>query len=149
MPHIALVGRKALKTRLLILLIYIVLSIGAVTMVVPFWLMLTSSVTSNVDSHDYRLFPPYLRDDVALYQKFVESAYNEDSKLYTTINVGSELSDFKEIEKPEEFQPALVSDFDEWKQKLPYEYQITAHGFSVAKSKLSLMGAHRYQQFLA
>lgn len=149
MPHIALVGRKALKTRLLILLIYVVLSLGAVTMVVPFWLMLTSSVTSNVDSHDYRLFPPYLRDDVALYQKFVESAYNEDSKLYTTVNVGSDLSDFKEIEKPEEFKPALVNDFDEWKQKLPYEYQITAHGFSVAKPKLSLMGAHLYQKFLA
>lgn len=149
MPHIALVGRKALKTRLLILLIYVILSLGAVTMVVPFWLMLTSSVTSNVDSHDYRLFPPYLKDDVALYQKFVESAYNEDSKLYTTVNVGSEISDFKEIKKPEEFKEALVRDFDEWRQKLPYEYKITAHGFSVAKPKLSLMGAHRYQQFLA
>jgi multiple sugar transport system permease protein len=149
MPHIALVGRRALKTRLLILLIYVVLSLGAVTMVVPFWLMLTSSVTSNVDSHDYRLFPPYLKDDTALYQKFVESAYNEDSKLYATVNVGTEISDFREIKKPADFKEALVQDFDQWKQTLPYEYQITAHGFSVAKPKLSLMGAHLYQKFLA
>lgn len=149
MPHIAKVGRKALKTRAMIAAIYLVLTLGAVTMVVPFWFMLTTSVTSNVDSHDFKLVPPYLVDDTALYRKFVESAYNEDSKLYNFVNVGADIGDFKDVKKPAEFKDALVKDYDQWKQTLPYEYQITAHGFSVAKPKISLMAAHRYQQYLA
>lgn len=149
MPHIARVGRKALKTRAMIAAIYVVLSVGAITMVVPFWFMLTTSVTSNVDSHDFRLVPPYLVDDTALYRKFVESAYNEDSKLYNFVNVGADIGDFKDVKKPADCKEALVKDYDQWKKTLPYEYQITAHGFSVAKPKVSLMGAHRYQQYLS
>ena len=148
MPHIALVGRKAPKTRAVIAAIYLALIVGGITMVVPFWLMLTTSVTSNVDSHDYTLLPDYLRGDEALYKKFTESAYNEDSKLYNYVNAGGDISDFRDVKKPAEFKEQLVTDYDQWKDALPHMYTITLHGYSVAKPKISLMGAHLYQKFL-
>lgn len=149
MPHIALVGRKGLKTRLLIFWIYVALTIGGVTMIVPFWLMLSTSITTNVDSHDYSLMPAYLRNDEALFQKYTESAYNEDSKLYNYVNAGQDIGDFRDVKSPKEFKPELASDYDQWKKSLPLEYLTTLHGYSVTKPKISLMGAHRYQQFLA
>ena len=149
MPHIALVGRKALKTRAVIALIYVCLSLGGITMVAPFWLMLTSSVTSNVDSQDYTLLPGYLRKDTSLYQKYVESAYNEDSKLYNYVAAGEDVTDFRDIKKPADFKDQLVTDYDQWKSKLPYNYTFVLHGYSVTKPRVSLMGAHRYQKFLA
>jgi len=149
MPHIALVGRRALKTRLLIFAIYVALTLGGITMVVPFWLMLSTSVTSNVDSHDYTLVPKYLVNDEALYQKYTESAYNEDSKLYNYANAGQDIGDFRDVKKPEQLNEQLVKDYDQWKATLPQDFTITLHGYSVTKPKISLMGAHRYQQFLA
>ncbi|MCE5240128.1 ABC transporter permease subunit [bacterium] len=149
MPHIARVGRRALHTRLLILSIYVALSLGGVTMVVPFWLMLSTSVTSNVDSHDYTLVPKYLVDDEALYQKYTESAYNEDSKLYNYANAGQDIGDFRDVKKPAQVNEQLVKDYDGWKASLPQDFTITLHGYSVTKPKISLMGAHLYQKFLA
>jgi ABC-type glycerol-3-phosphate transport system permease component len=149
MPHIATVGRKALKTRIVIGAIYLALILGGITMVVPFWLMLTTSVTSNVDSHDYTLLPGFLRRDPDLYQKYAESAYNEDSKLYNYVNAGSDIGDFKDVKQPKAFKDQLVTDYDQWKTKLPTDFTITLHGYSITKPKISLMGAHRYQQFLA
>lgn len=149
MPHIALVGRKAIKTRALIFWIYLVLAIGGVTMVVPFWLMLSTSVTSNVDSHDFTLIPRYLVNDEALYQKYVESAYNEDSKLYNYANADADIADFRDVKKPEVVNEQLVKDYDEWKATLPENYTIMLHGYSVTKPKISLMGAHLYQKFLS
>jgi hypothetical protein len=46
MPLIPQCGRRSLKLRITILGLYIVLSVGAISMVYPFLLMLGSSVTS-------------------------------------------------------------------------------------------------------
>jgi len=111
--------------------------------------MLTTSVTSDVDSHDYTLMPAYLRDDAALYQKYEQSAYNEDSKLYNYVNAGADIGEFRDVKPPVQINEQLVSDYDRWKQTLPHMFTITLHGYSVTKPKISLMGAHRYQKFLA
>lgn len=117
-------------------------------MVVPFWLMLSTSVTSNVDSHDYRLVPKYLNDDEALFRKYVESAYNEDTKFFNYV-AAKDIGDFMEISQPEEFPEAIAQDYDTWKKELPLTYLCVLHGFSITKPKISLMGAHLYQKFLA
>lgn len=149
MPHIAVVGRRALKTRLLIWSIYLVLSLGGITMVVPFWLMLSTSITSQVDSHDFKFIPEYLYNDEALYRKYVESAYNEDPTLYNYVNVGADIGDFKDVKAPAHINEQQVRDYDEWKRTLPETYTIMLHGNSVTKPRISLMGAHLYQKFLA
>lgn len=148
MPHIALVGRKALHTRFLIFCIYVALTLGGVTMVVPFWLMLSTSITSNVDSQDFTLVPRYLVTDVGLYKKYTESAYNEDPKLYNYANAGEDIGDFRDVKAPGPFNEELVRDYDEWKATLPLDFTMALHGYSVVKPKVSLMGAHLYQRFL-
>lgn len=147
MPHIAVVGRRAPKTRLLIASIYLTLALGAVTMVVPFWLMVSNSFTSNVDSRDFRLVPAFFYDDEALFRKYEESAYNEDPQLFS-FATGQELGDFLELERPKDVNAQRVEDFDGWKATLPLTYTFINHAYSVAKPKISLEGANLYTRFL-
>jgi ABC-type glycerol-3-phosphate transport system permease component len=63
------VGRRTWKLRLVIAGLYIALSIGAVTMVYPFLLMLASSVTSGADVNSYSILPRYVYNDAALFPK--------------------------------------------------------------------------------
>lgn len=148
MPHIAVVGRRAPKTRLLIAAIYLILSLGAITMVVPFWLMVSSSFTSNVDSNDFRLVPAYWYSDEALYKKFMESAFNEDSTLYNYAT-GEDIGDFMDVKRPAAVNQKQVEDYTQWLDALPPTYTFTAHAYSIAKPKISLDGARRYQEFLS
>jgi multiple sugar transport system permease protein len=147
MPHIAVVGRRAPQTRLLIAAIYIILSLGAVTMVVPFWLMVSSSFTSNVDSKDFTLIPAYFYNDEALFMKQQESAFNEDTQLYAACS-GEELGDFLEVKKPANLNQTRIDDYTAWKDALPIEYTFINHAYSVAKPKISLHGALLYRRFL-
>ncbi|MBI3921984.1 MAG: ABC transporter permease subunit [Armatimonadetes bacterium] len=153
MPHISVVGRKSLKVRAFILMLYLLLSLGAVTMVLPFMLMLSTSFTSNVDSQDFGLYPRYWSEDIWLYRKFVESEYNEDTKLYSRA-VGTDLSDFRDLSVPKGIKAMpkgmsrQVQEYDEFKAVLPINYTLTAHAYSVSRNKTSLEGAFLYRDYL-
>lgn len=147
MPHIAVVGRRAPKTRLLIAAVYTVLGIGAVTMIVPFWLMVSNSFTSNVDSHDFKLIPAYFVSQGALFRKYEESAYNEDSQLYNYATA-ADIGDFLDIKPPEGINQQRVADYLDWKASLPLDYTFTGHAYSVSKPRISLAGVELYHQFL-
>ena len=54
MPVIPTVGRKSLSVRLLVITLYCTLSIGAVTMIYPFALMLATASTGNADWQEFR-----------------------------------------------------------------------------------------------
>ena len=76
--HISRIGRNSLKVRLGLAAIYLVLSLGAVTTLYPFLLMLSTATKSQSDFNDYapsRLIPAYWRDDAALYVKYLEDRY--------------------------------------------------------------------------
>lgn len=147
MPHISVVGRRAFKTQIFIALLYLVLSLGAVTMVVPFLLMVSTSFTSEVDFQEFRLIPRYWYDDTALYRKYVESHYNEDVLLYNQTTSRDE-PDFRRLEPPLPVPEKVVTDWLEFKETLPLNYLLTAHAYSVARAKISLEGAQLYRQFL-
>ena len=51
MPIISVVGRKQKKVRAFIALLYVLLTLGAITMVYPFVLMISTSFTSPVDQN--------------------------------------------------------------------------------------------------
>ncbi|MCC6484555.1 MAG: beta-galactosidase [Armatimonadetes bacterium] len=72
------VGRRSWKVRLGIALMYVILTLGAVTMVYPFLLMIGASVSSEADYSDYRPVPRYLYDVTALFAKEVEIRYSGD-----------------------------------------------------------------------
>jgi len=75
MALISPVGRRSFLGRLIIACIYLFLTGGAITMVVPFLMTLTASVSNGFDVEKYRLFPKYLWDDEELYLKFLFEKY--------------------------------------------------------------------------
>ncbi|NCO34262.1 MAG: ABC transporter permease subunit [Armatimonadetes bacterium] len=147
MPHISVVGRKSWRVRFAILSLYLILSVGAVTMVVPFMLMVSTSFTSNVDAQEFRIYPKFWFDDSWLYRKFIESEYNEDILLYSRV-AGEDHGDFRELSLPEKSSEKQAKEYDEFKLSLPLKYTLTAHAYSVSRGKISLEGVFLYRQFL-
>ncbi|MEX1090407.1 MAG: hypothetical protein WEC36_14445, partial [Phycisphaeraceae bacterium] len=77
MPLISRIGRRSFRTRVLFLTIYVLLIVGAVTMVYPFGIMVAGSTKSAVDASETALVPRFLRDDESLWAKHVEGLFNE------------------------------------------------------------------------
>jgi multiple sugar transport system permease protein len=75
MPILNRIQQRSASGRLLIALIYGVLSLGAATMVYPFLLMLSGSVKSEIDMQQLDIVPRFLHDELALFQKFEEQRY--------------------------------------------------------------------------
>ncbi|MCD8480641.1 MAG: hypothetical protein LRZ88_10810 [Candidatus Cloacimonetes bacterium] len=99
MSIIGKVGRRSRKVILLNTILHIVLLIGAITMIYPFMLMISSSFKSAVDNTRLSLVPRYFYDDEALYQKYLESRYNEESSRLMDNYPGSWIS-FAEVRLP-------------------------------------------------
>ncbi len=129
MSIIGKVGRKSPKVRVLNLSIHLVLVLGAITMVYPFLLMVSSSIKSNVDSNRLNLIPAYLHKDEVLFQKFMESRYNEESSRLADNHPGAWLA-FSEVELPALPNPALYQDWQEFIKLNPqgvYDYYAAEH----------------------
>ena len=77
MPIITPIGRKAWSIRLIVWSIYTVLSVGAITMIYPFLMMLSLSVSSYADFKENRLVPRYFYSEDALFRKFANVKYIE------------------------------------------------------------------------
>jgi len=108
MAIISQIGRKAWRVRLLVGLIYAGLTLGAVTMVYPFLLMIAGSTKSAVDAPDPHVVPPYLISRTALYQKYVESLFNESSEMMK-VAYGSDAASFRTLQPPGAPNAALAS----------------------------------------
>lgn len=77
MPLISQIGRRHASVRALREAIFIVLLVGALTMVYPFLLMLAGSTKSSVDARENSIVPRFLFDDTVLYRKHIEAMYDE------------------------------------------------------------------------
>ncbi len=78
MALIPTVGRKSPPMRLLVAFLYLILSVGAVSMVYPFLMMLGLSVESQYDQVSFALVPRYLYSAPALFGKYAEDKYKAD-----------------------------------------------------------------------
>jgi len=149
MALIPIVGRRSLKMRILVIGLYAVLSIGAVTMVYPFLVMLSTSVKSAVDVNDYSVVPKYLLDDEALFAKYIEIRYAGNIEAINDYYGGN-------IIKIEDIKPTtrgplkrgemnLVRDWNEFSQNLPLSYKQANFGPIGTSPSLLL---DRYRAFL-
>ena len=129
MPIILKVERSSIKSILLYTILYLFLTIGALTMVYPFVLMVTGSFSSNIDKNEFRLMPSFLIDTEALYRKHIESKYNENLQEYLTINQ-SEVLNFSSITSPPAYENSLIIDWIKFNQtdELPTGWYLTALG---------------------
>ena len=129
MPIILKVERSSIKSILLYTILYLFLTIGALTMVYPFVLMVTGSFSSNIDKNEFRLMPSFLIDTESLYRKHIESKYNENLQEYLTINQ-SEVLNFSSITSPPAYENSLIIDWIKFNQtdELPTGWYLTALG---------------------
>ena len=81
MPIISKVGTKGARVRLVYGLMYLLLTLGAVSMVYPFLLMLAGATASEADFGRQKPWPEFWFDDTMHFRKYVESKYNVDSTL--------------------------------------------------------------------
>jgi multiple sugar transport system permease protein len=124
MPIISSVEARSHKGRALLAGITIALTIGAITMVYPFLVMLGGSLTSEMDSTDMHIIPQYLHNDNVLYRKFLETKYDQDVIQLNAAHGRGDFS-FRDAKLPDKIDPQqadLVRQFIE-QSDLPLYWQ--------------------------
>ncbi len=129
--------------RIIISILYLVLAVGAVTMVYPFLLMISMSFTSPVDQHEFRLMPRYWRDDAALFRKYEESKYNENINYFNQFLARDDVK-FEDLQPPKTVNAAAVKDWQEFTRTLPLDYVDLAHQESVSRITPESLGKYRF-----
>ncbi len=147
MPIISTVGRKEKKMRALIGALYVLLSLGALTMVYPFVLMISTSFTSYVDQDEFRPVPRYFYSDEALFRKYVESKYNEDIVRYNEW-FGMDLGTFQEIKAPARVNAKFVREWREFKASMPRQYMMLASSYSPLANKITPQLVTQYRAYV-
>ena len=146
MALIPVVGRKTWKMRLLLGALYLALSLGAVTMVYPFLVMLGQSVTSQYEKADYAIIPRYLRSDDALFGKYAEDKYKGDIGQINAA-YGTNYAALTDVMLPAQTTQAQVRAWNDFAAALPARYKLA--GFSGAAAAFSPSPLlDRYHQFL-
>ena len=75
MGLIGSVGRRRARARLATGFLYVLLTLGAITTLYPFLVMLTTGAKGPLDQNDNRLIPAYWSNDEELYRKYVDDKY--------------------------------------------------------------------------
>jgi ABC-type glycerol-3-phosphate transport system permease component len=149
MPLIPVIGRKQPKMRLLIAVLYTLLSLGAVTMVYPFVVMIATSVTSPVDRDEFRPVPAYLSNDTWLYRKYIEAKYNEDIQKFNAA-LSNEVATFKDLTVPRGVTAAGASRrVEEWlafRSNVPESHWMLGGATNLSRITPEMVG--RYRVFL-
>lgn len=127
MALIPVVGRRSWKMRGLIALLYVVLTLGAVTMVYPFLVMLGSSVTSQYDATSYDLFPRYLHSRPELFGKYAEDKYRADMAVINDA-YGTAYAKLQDVAPPTAFDAARARDWDGFVATLPGRHKAAGFG---------------------
>jgi len=108
--------RKDSKVILLLSIIYIFLSIGALTMIYPLLLMLSGSVKGKLDAYEFDVVPKFLVNDDALYKRYTEQKYNEKVDEYQIANKEF-IRIFKKVEPPIQINEIILNDWKNFQIK--------------------------------
>ncbi|MDD2403187.1 MAG: ABC transporter permease subunit [Lentisphaerae bacterium] len=129
MGIISAIGRRNIKVRTLIFTLYFILIVGAITMVYPFWLMITGTTKSGVDNTDATLIPQYLYDDNALYRKAIEGIFNE--KLPSAqIVYNLPITEFRTLEPPPKNRDKFVRAWEAFLEEKEFPFYYFMLGYS-------------------
>src|SRR5256885_62611 len=120
MPILARVGRRSLRMRVAIALVYATLLLGALTMLYPLVLMISGSVRSDTDFAWVTPIPEYLLDDRVLWMKYVESKYGLLPDAEAALHIPT--SSWRNVKPPEiELrQRTRASLFEEFRATVPW-----------------------------
>jgi multiple sugar transport system permease protein len=155
MGIISQVGRKDPRVRLVIGAIYLSLIVGALSILLPFFIMLTLSVSSVTDVKHITLFPPYLLNDQALFTKYLAEKNSEDiNKTKESYPVeGQAWVNWDQVTptlRPWSREEAgrmrlLKGDWDSFRMALPGKFYVPAYTTLFANGR----SQYDFQRFLA
>jgi ABC-type glycerol-3-phosphate transport system permease component len=128
MAILSSIGRKNPRVRALVAGIYVVLILGAVTMIYPFLIMLSGSTKSSVDLKNFDAIPRFLFDDVTLYRKHAEGLFNESVELLNTA-YDTDFSSFETVLPPDKPDHGLLMEWQEFLQKQPLPDYVFGCGY--------------------
>src|SRR5690348_18157847 len=110
MPILSTIESRSRKGRLTQAAIFLALTIGGVTMLYPFAVMISGSVRSEMDEADLSLTPPFLVDQAMRYRRFLETKYNADV-LALKLSHRSESINVLAAKLPRPIAAGLLDDF--------------------------------------
>ncbi len=147
MALIPVVGRRTASMRLLLASLYLALSLGAVTMVYPFLVMLSQSVKSQYDMTTYDVWPRYFASTPALFGKYAEDKYRAD---ITAINdaYGTHFIKLQDAAPPRVLFPIAPGDWTAFARSLPARFGAVGFGGAPGSYTPSPL-LDRYQTWLA
>ena len=146
MPLIPVVGRRTWRSRISIAALYLLLSLGAVTMVYPFLVMLAASVESQYEKSSYDLIPRYLHSPTALLGKYAEDKYRGDINAINAAYGTSYLA-LQDVAPPAPVPAATVAQWNSFAAALPPRYKSVGFGGAAAAFSPSPL-LDRYHEFL-
>lgn len=115
--------------------VYLLLSIGALTTLYPFLLMVSTGFKTASDQDDNKLIPTYWTSESALLEKYVDDKYARDKPMIASTRLGDQAP------------KAQVDLFNRFLLQLPLDYWQA--GFSLPPSGVTCRLTTRYQQWLA
>ncbi len=116
MPLLTTVGRKSPRARLLVAAFYVLLTLGGLTMVYPFLIMISGAMKGVYNGKQMDICPRYLYDDMELYRAYCESRYANTTNYNNTSDRPS--PDFDSLD-PRPLQPRLAEEFRAFLREQP------------------------------
>lgn len=115
-------------------MLYLVLALGALTTLYPFFLMVSTGLKGPTDQNDNRLVPAYLSQDLELKSKYIDDKYAGDKVAIAAAAHGAGAS------------RDTVARYESFLRQLPLEYWHV--GFRNAPMQVTGKLATAYQQWL-
>ncbi len=110
MPIISTVEARGWRGRLLYAAIIAALSLGGITILYPFAIMLSGSVRSELDQSDLDLVPGFWTNTQTLYRKFLETKYNQEIDALNRAH-GTTCFSFRDAAPPHSHDAKIVELF--------------------------------------
>jgi len=132
MSLVSKVGRKRPRARFALAVLYTILTIGAITTLYPFLLMVSIGLKGPTDQNDNILIPKYFGDDQELLTKYLDDKYAGEAGIIGSTRTG--------------LASQVTSQFDEFVMSLPLE--MWTAGFRLAPNQVSSKLMVRYQGWL-
>lgn len=144
MPIISQVGGRSLKIRLVFGALFLVLILGAVSMIYPLLLMVSGSMQSQVDYPRLSALPEFLWNDALLWGKNVQAKYGlmEYAERFLRQNIG----DWRNVKPVGQVDPAAQT-FIDYRDSIKWPREWAIPGY-IETEKVVAKNGRRYRNML-
>ena len=132
MSLVSKVGRKRPRARIALTVLYTILTVGALTTLYPFLLMISIGLKGPTDQSDNSLVPKYFGNDQELLAKYLDDKYSGATGVIESTRIGPDQTESKK--------------YDEFLMTLPID--MWTAGFKLAPNNVSSKLMVRYQAWL-